>query len=55
MTPEQNKAITRRFVEEALNKRLFGKFDEYVKPDFVEQAAPPDLPKTVEGTRRLEP
>jgi predicted SnoaL-like aldol condensation-catalyzing enzyme len=40
MSTEQNKAVVRRFIEEALNKQNFAAVDELFAPDYVNHLAP---------------
>ena len=40
MSTEQNKAVVRRFIEEALNKQNFAAVDELFAPDYVNHMIP---------------
>ncbi|MBI5651892.1 MAG: ester cyclase [Chloroflexi bacterium] len=51
MSNEQNKDLTRRFVEEVLNTGNLDRMSEFLTPDFVEHAARAGVPPTVEGVR----
>ncbi|MCB9079661.1 MAG: ester cyclase [Anaerolineaceae bacterium] len=51
MTPEQNKAIVRRFVEEGINNVNLAVFDELVAAE-VDFDAPPGLPRSREGWKQ---
>jgi predicted ester cyclase len=56
MTAEQNKAITRRFIEEGINRANLDVFDELLTEDVLNHYAPPGLPPGREGwklNRRL--
>lgn len=46
MSVEDNKELTRRFYDEAINKGNLDLIDELVSADFVEHEAFPDLPTT---------
>ena len=48
---EANKAIVRRYAEEAFNKRKTDLLDEIVSEHFVDHHLPPDLPSGPEGAR----
>ncbi len=49
MSPEENKAIARRFVEEVLNKGNLAAADQYFASNYVDHAAAPGLPPAIEG------
>jgi predicted ester cyclase len=49
MSTEDNKAITRRLVEEVINAGNLDAASQYFTPDYVDHAAPPGLPPGVEG------
>ena len=51
MSPEQNKAVLRRVVDEAFNQRKLDVFDELVADDFVGHHLPPGLPPGREGLK----
>jgi predicted ester cyclase len=51
MGNEQNKDLARRFIEEVLNTGKLDRMGEFLAPDFVEHAAPPNVPPTVEGVK----
>jgi steroid delta-isomerase-like uncharacterized protein len=51
MSAEQNKALVRRFVEEAQTRHNLGAIDEYMAPDFVDHSVPPGLPPDREGVK----
>jgi len=53
MSPEQNKAIVRRLVEEAQGHGHLHVIDELVSPDFVDHSAWPSIPATREGVRQI--
>lgn len=44
MSPEENKAITRRFVDEVQTEGNIGAIDEFLADSFVNHSAPPGLP-----------
>ena len=41
-TPEENKAVIRRFVEEVQNEKSEGVYDELNDPEFVNLSSPPE-------------
>ena len=51
MSTEENKAIVRRFVEEAQGRGNYQVIDEVVAPTFINQSAPPGFPADREGVR----
>lgn len=51
MAEEQNKAAIRRFYEEVFHQGKLNVIDEIVAADFVEHAAPPGVPPTIEGLK----
>ncbi|MBI5301951.1 MAG: ester cyclase [Chloroflexi bacterium] len=51
MAHHQNKEITRRLVEEVLNTGKLDHMSDLLAPNFVEHAAPPGIPPTVEGVK----
>ena len=53
MSPEENKAIARRFVEEVQNKGNISAVDEFLADGFVNHSVPPGLPPDREGVKQL--
>ena len=53
MELQENKAMVRRFVDEAQTKGNFDVIDEMCAPDFVDHSPLPGLPPTREGIRIL--
>ncbi len=53
MSTEENKALTRRLIEEAFNKRNLGMIDEFASPNAVDHAAPPGTPPGPEGFKQM--
>lgn len=53
MSPEQNKAIVRRLVEEAQEGGHLHVIDELISPDFVDHSAWPGIPPTREGVKQI--
>lgn len=51
MSPEQNKAIVRRYLETAWNKKDATIIDELVSPDFVQHAA--NVPPGRDGVKKF--
>lgn len=51
MSPEQNIALIRRFVDEVLNTGDFTHAGDFLADDYVEHSAPPGAPNTIEGTK----
>ena len=51
MTTEANKANSRRFVEEAINRGNLAVIDELSSPNYVDHTAPPGVPPTAEGQK----
>jgi steroid delta-isomerase-like uncharacterized protein len=51
MSAEQNKALVRRFVEEAQTLHNMAAIDEYMSPNFVDHSVPPGLPPGPEGVK----
>ena len=43
MTVEQNKALYRRFIQEAFNEGRLDRLDELLAPDYVFRDAPPGM------------
>lgn len=48
-TPEENKEIVRRFNKEFIENGSMLAFKDTIAPDFVNQTAPPGVPKGPEG------
>ncbi|MCW3109081.1 MAG: hypothetical protein JWQ09_3587 [Segetibacter sp.] len=48
-TPEQNKELVVRFNKEFIENKSIQAFKELIAPDFVNQTAPPGVPKGPEG------
>ena len=53
MSPEENKAIARRFVEEVQNKGNIDAVDEFLADSMVNHSAPPGVPPDREGVKQL--
>jgi steroid delta-isomerase-like uncharacterized protein len=53
MSPEENKAITRRFVDEVQTEGNIGAIDEYLADSFVNHSIPPGFPPDREGVKQL--
>jgi len=53
MSPEENKAIARRFVDEVQNKGNIGAVDDFLADSFVNHSVPPGLPPDREGVKQL--
>jgi steroid delta-isomerase-like uncharacterized protein len=53
MTPEQNKQVVRRFVDEYQTRGSESAFEELLHPDFVNHSQPPDMAPGVEGVRQI--
>jgi steroid delta-isomerase-like uncharacterized protein len=53
MSTEENKAIIRRYIEEAFNHGNLGIIDELIAPDFTDHAAAPGLAPAREGQRQF--
>jgi steroid delta-isomerase-like uncharacterized protein len=51
MGTEENKANSRRFVDEVINRGNFAVVDELASPNFVDHSSPPGVPPTNEGTK----
>lgn len=49
MTPEQNKSIVARFNKEFIEGGNIQAFNEIIAEDFINQTAPPGVPKGPEG------
>jgi steroid delta-isomerase-like uncharacterized protein len=48
---EENKALLRRYFEEAWNKHNPAAIDEFYAPDLVNHSAPPGMPNDREGVK----
>jgi steroid delta-isomerase-like uncharacterized protein len=53
MSPEENKAIVRRFVEEAQSRGNISAVDQFLTADFVDHSPFFGLPPTREGVKQL--
>jgi len=54
MSTDENKALSRRIVEEIFNRGNLGLIDEIMAPDFVEhEELPPGVPRDREGVKQL--
>lgn len=53
MSPQENKAIVRRLVEEAQERGNLQVIDELLSPDFVDHSAWPGIPATREGVKQI--
>jgi steroid delta-isomerase-like uncharacterized protein len=53
MSPEENKALVRRYAEELLNQKNLDLFDEIFAPDFVQYGADPDQVSGVEDLKQF--
>ncbi len=53
MSTEENKAIVRRFVEEAQSRGNISAVDQFLTADFVDHSALFGLPPTREGVKQL--
>lgn len=53
MSPEENKAITRRFVDEVQTEGNIVAIDDYLADSFVNHSVPPGLPPDREGVKQL--
>jgi steroid delta-isomerase-like uncharacterized protein len=53
MGTQENKANSRRFVEEFINRGNLAVLDELTAPDFVDHSAPPGVPPSAEGIKTL--
>lgn len=49
---EENKAVTRRFIDEVLNKRNLEAVDKYISPRIVDHSLPPGSPQGIEGVKQ---
>ena len=53
MSPEENKALVRRYAEELLNQKNLDLFDEIFAPEFVLYGADPDQVSSVEDLKQF--
>jgi steroid delta-isomerase-like uncharacterized protein len=53
MSTDQNKAVYRRFIQEAFNKGNLDVLDEVLAPNYVYRDAPPGTPAGAEGIRQV--
>jgi len=53
MSPQENKAIVRRLVEEAQQGGNLDLIDELISPNFVDHSAWPGIPATREGVKQI--
>jgi predicted ester cyclase len=53
MTTEENKALVRRYIEEAYNKRNLAIIDELVAATYTVHPSPPDRKPGIEGERQF--
>ena len=53
MSPEENKAVVSRFVDEAQNKGRLDAVDEYLADDFVDHSALPGFTPDRNGVKQL--
>src|SRR4051812_29618171 len=53
MSPEENKAIVRRLVEEAQGRGNLHVIDELISSDFVDHCAWPGIPANREGIKQI--
>jgi steroid delta-isomerase-like uncharacterized protein len=49
MGTQENKASSRRFLDEVLNRGNLAVIDELTGPNFVDHSIPPGVPATIEG------
>src|SRR5260370_25895444 len=52
MSTEVNKANSRRFYDEVINKKNKAAIDEFIAPNQVDHAAPPGMPGGLEGAKQ---
>jgi steroid delta-isomerase-like uncharacterized protein len=52
MSPEDNKALVRRFYDEVHNKQNRAVIDDFIDPQMVDHAAPPGTPGGIEGVKQ---
>jgi steroid delta-isomerase-like uncharacterized protein len=53
MTPEQNKALYNRYIQEVFNKGRLELLDELLSPSYVYHDAPPGTPEGPEAIRQV--
>ena len=53
MSPEDNKALVRRFYDEVINKQNMAAIGEFIDPHMVDPAAPPGMPGGIEGFQQV--
>jgi steroid delta-isomerase-like uncharacterized protein len=53
MSTEENKALVRRFVDEAQSRGNVDAIDELCSPEFVNHSAPPGVPSNREGIKQV--
>jgi predicted ester cyclase len=53
MSTEDNKALLRHYYDEVINKKNRAAIDEYIDPNFVDHAAPSDIPAGIEGQKQV--
>jgi steroid delta-isomerase-like uncharacterized protein len=52
MSPEDNKALVRRWYEEVVNQKKTAAIDEFFAPNIVVHTAPPGTPGGLEGAKQ---
>jgi predicted ester cyclase len=53
MTAEENKKITKRFLEEVFNANNTSAIDNYISNDYVDHSPPPGVPGNKEGFKMI--
>ena len=53
MSTEDNKALVRRWYEEAFNQKNTAALDEFLDPNFVDHSLPAGMPAGIEGQKQL--
>ncbi len=53
MAEENNRVLTRRYVEEVINQGNIHAIDELLDPGIVDYGTPPDFPTGREGAKRF--
>jgi predicted ester cyclase len=53
MSTEDNKALVRRWYEEAFNQKKTAALDEFLDPNFVDHSLPAGMPAGIEGQKHL--